>query len=69
MGRINKPRNKEVLVDKSADTVLSDVKNNKTKKLMGKVDLKPINKKKQNKSAISNKVSLKIFINFIIDLI
>ena len=68
MGRINKPRNKEVLVDKSADTVLSDVKNN-TKKLMGKVDLKPINKKKQNKSAISNKVSLKIFINFIIDLI
>ena len=63
MGRINKSRNKESSTQKSAEPIQSDAKNNKTKKLIGKLDLKLISKKKQNKSAITTKVRVEIFLN------
>ena len=63
MGRIYKSRNKETSIQKSVEPIQSETKNNKTKKLIGKLDLKLISKKKPNKSAITTKVR---FINIFI---
>jgi len=60
MGRINKSSKKETSTKKSTELVQSDAKSkknhNKLTSLNKTLDFKPINKKKQNKTAISTKL-------------